>query len=405
MGTHLVEAFAHHYKVVAFDLSEKRLLEVAEQLDDELPIQFTSSALDIRQANHFLISVPTLLNTDKSINTTYLQSALATVEQHAHPGSTIVIESSVAVGTTRQLVGPLMASKNFKVGMSPERVDPGRTVPAFEDIPKIVSGLDEASLEAISSLYGRVFANLLPVSSPEVAEMTKLYENCQRIVCAAYANEMANACNALGINAFEVSQAAASKPFGYLPFRPGPGIGGHCIPVNPYYLLATCKMPLLEHATTASWQRPVDVATRFMTSLAQDRRGRKGGKSRILVVGVGFKRGQSVLSNSPGAAIICTLLSEYETYVEFADPLVAAEQISFAPKMDTDADWNAGYLGSFDGIIVAVDQVGLDMSLLDCLQGVMVHDYSGRCRQQIVGDSALPKITVDSFGRKDSVFA
>lgn len=404
VGTHLVEAFAHHYQVVAFDLSDKRLLEVAEQLDG-LPIHFTSSATDISQASHFLISVPTLLNTDKTIDTTYLRSAIATVEQYAKPGSTIVIESSVAVGMTRALVGPLMASKNFLVGMSPERVDPGRVEPAFEDIPKIVSGLDKASIDSISALYGRVFANLLPVSSPEVAEMTKLYENCQRMVCAAYANEMANACDAIGVDAFEVSAAAASKPFGYLPFRPGPGIGGHCIPVNSYYLLATCEMPLLEQATTMSWQRPAEVAKRFMKSLvrAEDtvERGRMNvDRLRILVVGVGFKRGQSVLSNSPGAAIIRTLLAEWDTYVEFADPLVDAEQIKFCPKMDTDTDWNEEYLQTFDGIIVSVDQLGLDMDVVDRLSGVKVQDLSGRRRQHFAGDLPVSTIPVADFSEK-----
>lgn len=241
IGTHLVEAFAHHYNVIAFDLSNKRLSEVASQLAS-LPIEFTSNAPDIRRASHFLISVPTLLNTDKTIDTTYLRCAISTVEQHARPGSTIVIEFSVAVGMTRALVGPLMLTKSFLVGMSPERVDPGRVEPAFESIPKIISGLDQASVDSISLLYGRVFDNLLPVSSREVAEMTKLYENCLRMVCAAYANEMANAFEALGIDGFEVSAAAASKPFGYLPFRPGPGIGGHCIPVNPYYLLSTLSL-------------------------------------------------------------------------------------------------------------------------------------------------------------------
>lgn len=394
VGTHPVEAFAHHYKVVAFDLSDERLLEVAEQLDD-LPIQFTSSASKITQASHFLISVPTLLNADKTIDTTYLRSAIATVEQHARPGSTIVVESSVAVGMTRALVGPLMSSKNFLVGMSPERVDPGRVEPVFEEIPKIVSGLDRASLDSISALYGRVFANLLPVSSPEVAEMTKLYENCQRMVCAAYANEMANACDAIGIDAFEVSAAAASKPFGYLPFRPGPGIGGHCIPVNPYYLLATCEMPLLEQATTMSWQRPAEVAKQFMKSIvhAEDTVKRvrlPADQLSILVVGVGFKRGQSILSNSPGVAIIRTLLSEWDVYVEFADPLVEADRIGFCPKMDTAAHWNERCLGSFDGIIVSVDQIGLDMNVLDRLQGVKVQDLSGRRRRQFASNLALP---------------
>ena len=119
VGTHLVEAFAHHYNVLAFDLSEKRLQDVAEQLKG-LPIKFTSCAADISEASHILISVPTVLNQDKTIDTTYLQSAIATVEKYAKPGSTVVVESSVAVGMTRQLVGPLIASKNLKVGMSPE---------------------------------------------------------------------------------------------------------------------------------------------------------------------------------------------------------------------------------------------------------------------------------------------
>lgn len=408
VGTHLVEAFAHHYNVVAFDLSTKRLLEVSSQLDD-LPIQFTSNASDISQASHFLISVPTLLNADKTIDTTYLRSAITTVEKYARPGSTIVVESSVAVGMTRSLVGPLMHSKKFLVGMSPERVDPGRIEPAFEDIPKVISGLDQASINSISALYGRVFANLRPVSSPEVAEMTKLYENCQRMVCAAYANEMANACEALGIDGFEVSAAAASKPFGYLPFRPGPGIGGHCIPVNPYYLLSTCEMPLLEHAASMSWERPASVAKNFMKSLIRPEdtveRGRMSPNPlRILVVGVGFKRGQSVLSNSPGAAILRTLLSEWDTYVEFADPLVNAEQIQFCPKMDTEADWNEEYLETFDGIIVSVDQEGLDLSVLDRLRGVKVQDLSGRRRRTFKGQSLpVPTISVADFHEKTTL--
>ncbi|KAJ8118106.1 hypothetical protein OPT61_g840 [Boeremia exigua] len=407
VGTHLVEAFAHHFPVIAFDLSERRLLQVAEQLN-HLSIRFTSSASDIAQASHFLVSVPTLLNVDKTIDTTYLRSAISTVEKYARPGSTIVIESSVAVGMTRSLVGPLMNSKKFLVGMSPERVDPGRAEPAFESIPKIISGLDQASVDSISALYGLVFANLLPVTSPEVAEMTKLYENCQRMVCAAYANEMADACKALGIDAFEVSAAAASKPFGYLPFRPGPGIGGHCIPVNPYYLLSTCEMPLLEKATTMSWQRPANITKHFMKSLirAEDcvERGRMAvDRLRILVVGAGFKRGQSVLSNSPGAAIVCELLSEYDTYVEFADPLVDAEQMGHVPKMDTEIDWNQEYLERFNGIIVAVDQVGLDMSLLDRLQGVKIEDYSGRRRRAYTGNLPVPTSLFSDRAQKISV--
>lgn len=212
--------------------------------------------------------------------------------------------------------------------------------------------------------------------------MTKLYENCQRMVCAAYANEMADACSTIGIDAFEVSNAAASKPFGYLPFRPGPGIGGHCIPVNPYYLLSNCSMPLLEHATTMSWQRPADVAARFVQSLVHEMTFPQQplvdpSQLRLLVVGVGFKRGQSVMSNSPGAAIIRTLKSSYGCHIEFADPLVGTDLYSAVPKMDTTADWNVQHLSTYDGIIVSVNQEGLDMDVLARLQGVKVQDFYG----------------------------
>jgi nucleotide sugar dehydrogenase len=390
VGTHLVEAFANHYNVIAFDLSTKRLDEVSKQLTG-LPIQFTSNAADISQATHVLISVPTILTDDKKVDTTYLRSAIATVEKYVKPGSTIVVESSVAVGMTRELVGPLMASKNFKVGMSPERVDPGRTFPAFEDISKIVSGLDAASLESISTLYGRVFNKLLPVSSPEVAEMTKLYENCQRMVCATYANEMADACSSIGIDAFEVSNAAASKPFGYLPFRPGPGIGGHCIPVNPYYLLSNFHMPLLEHAATISSSRPRDVARSFVRSVLQEKDySVYPSQLRLLVVGVGFKRGQSVMSNSPGAAIAHTLKSEYNCHIEFADPLVSTALYSAVPKMDTETNWTVDHLSTYDGIIVSVNQEGLDMDVLANLpSSVKVHDFSGILKNSI---SSVPSL-------------
>jgi nucleotide sugar dehydrogenase len=216
--------------------------------------------------------------------------------------------------------------------------------------------------------------------------MTKLYENCQRMVCAAYANEMADACASIGIDAFEVSNAAASKPFGYLPFRPGPGIGGHCIPVNPYYLLSNLSMPLLEHATTMSWQRPTDIAERFVQSLIQEQNSQQQrdiSQLRLLVVGVGFKRGQSVISNSPGAAIIHTLKNKYNCNVEFADPLVGTDLYNAVPKLDTEVGWNVKHLSTYDGILVTVNQEGIDMDVLGQLQYVKVHDYTGTLKNTI----------------------
>jgi nucleotide sugar dehydrogenase len=385
VGTHLVEAFAKVYTVVAFDVSEQRVEQLPRQYQGHPAVRSTSHAPDLADADAFLISVPTLLKEDKTIDTSFVEGAIQTIAQHARDGVTVVVESSVAVGMTRKLLSPLIAANKVKVGMSPEvcchtpfyRIQAdiatrGSTrVPAFETIPKIISGIDPPSLEAVHQLYSPVFHHLVPVSSLEVAEMTKLYENCQRMVCATYANEMADACASMGIDGWEVSRAAASKPFGYLPFRPGPGVGGHCIPVNPYYLFQGCDMPILRHATEVANRRPAEIADRLVRVLEK--------KTRVLVVGVGFKRGQSQLCNSPGVAVIQSLLRDHKLDVEFADPLVGQEALPYVPKLDTAVGWNKDYLeGRFGGVLVALDQVGLDMNVIDSLEGVVVHDYSPR---------------------------
>lgn len=225
---------------------------------------------------------------------------------------------------------------------------------------------------------------MVPVSSPEVAEMTKLYENCQRMVNIAYANEMADACAALGIDAFEVARAAATKPFGYAAYNPSLGVGGHCIPVNPYYLLQSCAFPLLEQAAEKMWRRPAEVGDRAMREACarMRRRRRRGGGGvegdggeggrkrwpRVLVVGVGFKPGQKVLSCSPGIALMKHLLQEWDVDVVFADPLVGEEQVPFAPRLDVEREWSVEGLSGFDLIVVAIRQHGLDFRVLEQLE-------------------------------------
>ncbi|KAK1994076.1 nucleotide sugar dehydrogenase [Colletotrichum falcatum] len=379
VGTHLVDSFSAHYDVLGFDVSEGRISEARKELPGER-IRFTTCRADLREATHFLISVPTLLKADKSIDTSYLRSAIATVAQHARPGSTVVIESSVAVGMTRGLLGPVALSRGFYAGMSPERVDPGRVEPPCRAIPKIVSGLDDGgvpgSLASIVRLYGRVFDRLVPVSRTEVAEMTKLYENCQRMMCVAFANEMADACLPHGIDPYEVAAAAATKPFGYTPFAPSLGVGGHCIPVNPYYLLSNSAFPLLEAAAEKMAARPAAIARRAIASLTTRDAGAGAApaallRPRVLVVGVGFKAGQSVLSNSPGVDLVHALVRSGEVDVMFADPLVRQNAVPSAPRL-ADENWNRKTLETFDMIIVSFRQRGLDFGVLEELRGVRV---------------------------------
>jgi len=381
VGEHLVSVFSRKYSVIGYDVSEVRVRQL-EQLyskAEEGQVTFTNTASDLARATHFLISVPTLLLPDKSIDSSFLRSALKAVGTYGRPGSVVVIESSVAVGMTRQLLGPLAQERNFYAGMSPERVDPGRTDPPAHTIPKIISGLDDVvpgSLDAITHLYSAVFDTVVPVSRPESAEMTKLYENCQRMMGIAFANEMADACLAHAVDPFEVCGAARTKPFGYLPFSPSLGVGGHCIPVNPYYLLSNSSFPLLESATEKMRARPALIARRALEKLkVRVPVATAAGAERrpsILVVGMGFKPGQSHLSNSPGLELAKSLVLSNGADVWWADPLVKQEAVPQIPRLP-DAEWTAELLQErFDMIIVGFRQVGLDFGVLGRLRGVQV---------------------------------
>ena len=246
----------------------------------------------------------------------------------------------------------------------------------MRSIPKIVSGLDDlapGSLHVIQRLYSSVFDVVVPVSSPEVAEMTKLYENCQRMIGIAYANEMADACRSLGIDPFEVCRASATKPFGYLPFSPSLGIGGHCIPVNPHYLFATCDFPLLHMATEAMDKRPSQVADDILRFLSGDGNSRDSGAEldrRVLVVGMGFKAGQRHLVNSPGLRL-ARELKRSGLAVSFADSFVPQKDIPDINRLGEE-DWVKEKLECFDLIVICNKQWGMDFKVVSQLEGVQV---------------------------------
>ncbi|KAH7194766.1 hypothetical protein DER44DRAFT_677461 [Fusarium oxysporum] len=373
VGTHLVSSFSSRHQVIGFDVSERRIQDLRQEFKGNENVIFSRTRNDLVAATHFLISVPTLLRPNKSIDSSYLCDALKMVGQVARRGSTIVIESSVAVGMTRELVGPIAKRLALFAGMSPERVDPGRTEPPVKSIPKIISGLDDilpGSLDAINRIYSTIFDNVVTVSKPEVAEMMKLYENCQRMVCIAYANEMADACIPHGIDPYEVCSAASTKPFGYMPYAPGVGVGGHCIPVNPYYLLSNSSFPLLEACSSAMSNRPAKLAQRLIDSLSITER-----RSRVLVVGLGFKPGQSQLDNSPGVDLVRSLaVSGAQIDLTWSDALVKQEAVPQIPRL-AERDWNKSFLETFDVIVVAMKQHNMDFSLLAKLEGVCVESW------------------------------
>lgn len=206
--------------------------------------------------------------------------------------------------------------------------------------------------------------------------MSKLYENCQRTIAIAYANEMADACCELDIDPFEVAHTASTKPFGYLPMYPSLGIGGHCIPVNPVYFMSTCNLPLLQQAHERMMTRPSRIASQLLTSILEENHRKHGANRRpsLLVVGVGFKAGQSDLSNSPGLQLLNFMRYSGEVDLMFCDPLVSQDAIPEVPKLEGSL-WKPEVLGTFNAIVVAVKQPHLNFDILKDLAEVRIETW------------------------------
>jgi len=307
VGEHLMNTFRKSYEVIGVDLSERRV----NYLRTKYPgVHFQTDYSNVENCNVFLVSVPTLVKKDKTIDLSCLYAVRDNLKDIIKSGSLLMVESSVYVGATKEIFGSFR-EKGVFVGFSPERVDPGRVDPPMEKIPKVVSGLDYNSLNKCIEVYGEVIEKIIPVSSTECAEMCKLYENCFRMVNIAYVNEISDMCDNLGIDVKEMINASSSKPFGFMPFYPGVGVGGHCIPVNPYYLMTSGSLPVLEYSTNLMEHRPKKKAYELMENYDS---------KNILIVGIGFKKGESLLTNSPGYELYKELVKH--TNVDVYDPLV-----------------------------------------------------------------------------------
>ena len=378
VGESLLRRFGSAYACIGFDISAERIRALSSRFEKQKNVQLTSQVSRLALATHYFISVPTLLNEDNSVDFTYVNSAIDTVLQYARPGSCIVIESSVPIGTTRRLLGPYVDL--FYCGMSPERIDPGRTSPSAAEIPKVVSGLTPLALKKITAMYSRVFDTVVPVSKPEVAEMTKLYENCYRMVNIAYVNEISDACRSHNIDPHEMINAAATKPFGFQAFQPGLGVGGHCIPINPYYLFANNKnLPILKRATNLMLNRPRKLAKRFykrlMASICATGQVAQTSLPRILIVGIGFKAGQSELSASPGLAFAKGLAELGCARLAYHDPLVNDARLDWLEKLNI-ACWNSTYIESeFDAVAICNRQDKVDLAILEGFSKDRVHYF------------------------------
>src|SRR5918994_502861 len=290
----------------------------------------TQSLAAVEKLDTLNICVPTPLRKNKDPDLSYVVAAVEAIRNHIRPGQLIILESTTYPGTTKEIVLPILEESGLRVGRdfflaySPERVDPGNQDYTTTNIPKVVGGVTARCTEIAALLYRQFIERVVPVSSTDCAEMVKLLENTFRSVNIALANEMALACYSFGIDVWEVIEAAKSKPFGFLPFYPGPGLGGHCIPVDPYYLtwkakMNGCEPRLIELAAMINSQMPAFTVRGIADALNEKRKCLKGAK--ILGVGVAYKRDTNDVRESPAISVLQGLRDKGAS-ISFCDPYV-----------------------------------------------------------------------------------
>lgn len=342
-------------EVIGFDIDESRLAAIKNVKVDLLPrdrlrltralqahlLQLTTEPSSLSAADAVVVCVPTPVDRHLTPDLAALSSACAMVVRHAKPGQTIVLTSTTYPGCTADLLVKPLQARGFEVGrdvfvaFSPERIDPGVIDHAPDSTPRVVGGVTSLCAEKAAGFVAHTAGSLHMVSSPEAAEMTKLVENTFRAVNIALANEFADAAREINVDVMEIISAAATKPYGFMPFYPGAGVGGHCIPCDPHYLLwqlrsRRASSPVVEAAMTAIAARPRDVVARARRVLGDAGRPLSG--ARILLVGVTYKPGVADVRESPALAIIDMLVTE-GAEVAFTDPQVAKLQTTTAGGM------------------------------------------------------------------------
>jgi len=329
-----------------------------------------------------IICVPTPLRKSKDPDISFVAAAASEVASRFHPGQLVVLESTTYPGTTQELLVPLFESRGARVGIdfflafSPERIDPGNPKYKMKDIPKIVGGVTEACTRLGALLYRQLVVGVREVSSPMVAELAKLYENVFRNVNIALANEFAIMCRRLGVNSREVIDAAATKPFGFLPFYPGPGIGGHCIAVDPFYLswkmrLTGYEARFVHLADEINAAMPHYVVHLVAEALNEQQRCLKG--ARILALGVAYKRGVGDTRESPALEVLHGL-QERGAIVSYADPYVPSivigdTQLKAVPVSDEN-------LAAAECVLILTDHPDFDYARIAEVAGLVVDTRS-----------------------------
>lgn len=385
VGLPLAVEFANAgFKVIGIDVDEDRVAKIhrsenfIQDVDDkELAnavktgkLAATTDYSSLRHIDAVSIAVPTPLNKTKDPDISFILQVNEQIGKYLHKNLVVILESTTYPGTTRELILPTLESTGLRVGedvfllFSPERVDPGNPVYHTENTPKVIGGMTENCLKLGTALYSHVFEKLVPVSSPEAAELAKLLENTFRSINIGLVNEMAMMCDRLGVDVWEVIDAAATKPFGFMKFTPGPGLGGHCIPIDPHYLswkmrTLNYRARFIELAGEINAEMPNYVVDLVIEGLNRHGKSVKG--SKILLLGMAYKPDIDDVRESP-ALDVHALLKSRGALVDFNDPYV--EKVRFDGIYAESVPLDEGTLADYDCVVVTTNHKVYDMNMI-----------------------------------------
>ncbi len=369
---------------------------LARRLLDSGRFQATDDFSRLAEPDAVLVCVPTPLTESREPDLSYVEQTIDRIATTLRPGQLVVLESTTYPGTTRDVVLPRLAAsglrlnQDFFLAFSPEREDPGTPGRTAQKLPKLVGGLDEPSGELARTLYAAAVETVVPVSCPEVAEAAKLLENVYRSVNIALVNEMKVVLEKLGIDAWEVIDAAATKPFGFQRFDPGPGMGGHCIPIDPYYLAwraqqAGADARFIALAGEVNHAMPARVVAKTIDALRD--RGADPASARVLVLGLAYKKNIDDVRESPSFEII-RLLRDHVAHIDYADPHVPSTHPGRRGDLGMAAvETTPEALASYDAVVVATDHDAFDWPMIGASARLVI-DARGRMRSlgQVAAD-------------------
>ena len=373
------------YKVTGIDIDEEKVSAInsgknyikdvsdysLQNAVEKKLLKSTSDYSEVRKLDAISICVPTPLNKEKNPDISYIVSVMEEIKDYIHENMLIVLESTTYPGSTNELILPYISNnkkldpgKNICLCFSPERIDPGNKTYNTSNTPKVIGGITKKCASVGKELYSKIIEKVVVVSSTETAEMVKLLENTFRAINIGLANEVAIMCEKLGVNAWEVIDAAATKPFGFMKFSPGPGLGGHCIPIDPYYL--SWKLKTLDYdarfiklAGEINTQMPKHVVELISAGLNRTQKSING--SKVMILGLTYKKNINDFRESPAIDIL-QLLGNLDADIIYHDPYVP--EITIESKKFLSQDINEKNLSSSDICVVVTDHDNIDYNMI-----------------------------------------